>query len=286
LNGDDIPDIIVGGLDSIMKAYDAYNEDTLWKTATTDIIRSSPSVGDIDASALGSEIAFGNDGNDIYVFDNLGRSIGEYPYGSGNIIRMSPALAMIDSTDQELDVVIASFDNNVAALNYYGDTLSPYCLPLYGTPTISVSVGELDGDKLSETVITSQDHYLHVWENVGSNIASQYLLEWPQFHHDYQRTGLYDWIGGLSKGDAEPKDFSTATVMTLSLKDTLHTRVRVYNAKGNVVKTIVNQILPKGTYKPIWDGKDDNFAFLPNGLYFIELKIQNEKRVIPVRIAR
>jgi flagellar hook assembly protein FlgD len=113
-----------------------------------------------------------------------------------------------------------------------------------------------------------------------------YTLDWPQFHHDYQRTGLYNWISGMRGGDANPKEFSAATTLSFTLSDTLHIQVTVYDEQANPVKTLVSQVLPNGAYHPIWDGKDDNYAFLPNGLYLIEIKVRNEAKIIPVVLNR
>lgn len=65
---------------------------------------------------------------------------------------------------------------------------------------------------------------------------------------------------------------------------TIH--VTVYDEQANPVKTLVSQVLPNGTYHPIWDGKDNNYAFLPNGWYFIEIKVGNEAKIIPVVLNR
>ena len=122
-------------------------------------------------------------------------------------------------------------------------------------------------------------------ENKNSRVPP-YSLEWPQFHHDYQRTGLHNWVGNLGGGDASPKSFSTATTISFSLDDTVSAQMKVYDVDGNLVKHLVDQFLLPGTYNPSWFGKNDNFAFLPNGMYFIEIKVKNQTKIIPVEIDR
>jgi hypothetical protein len=133
--------------------------------------------------------------------------------------------------------------------------------------------------------VASSDGYLHVWKHQASEVVP-YTLEWPQFHHDYQRTGLYNWISGVRGGDANPKEFSTATTISFSLEDSLNIQIRVYDVEGNLVRNLVSQILPAGTYNPVWFGKNNNFALLPDGLYFIEIRVNNESKIIPVKINR
>ncbi|GAI57404.1 unnamed protein product, partial [marine sediment metagenome] len=74
--------------------------------------------------------------------------------------------------------------------------------------------------------------------------------------------------------------------MSFTLKNTLHTKIKIYDAEANLVKNLVNQTLPQGTHNLAWFGKDDNYAFLPNGIYFIKIKVKNESKIIPVEINR
>jgi len=283
---DGFAELITSRYNTNIMAYRPRNSTILWQTETYGAINSSPAAGDIRSGVdfPGNEIAFGNDSCKIWAVRGYwGDPWFPYPLFSGGIVRISPALASLDTLDG-VDIVIASNDWNVVALNYLGDTIAPYPLPVHSNLSSPV-VGDIDGDGKSETVIVTGEGYLHVWENINSEIPRN-LLEWPQFHHDYQRTGQYNWIGGFSGGDANPQVFSTATTISFSLKDTSSIQVKIYDTQGNVVKTLINQILPKGSYHPVWDGKNNNYTLLPNGLYFIEFKVRNERKVIPVRIRR
>ena len=197
----------------------------------------------------------------------------------------SPALAKLEGrSDEYCDIVFGSTYPKVYAVNYMKDPIYPFPLPVFGLPNSAI-IGDIDGDRKSEIILASDDGYLHVWENIDSKVLP-YSLEWPQFHHDYQRTGLYGWVGGLRGGDANPKTFSTGTTLSFSLKKALHTKIKIFDAEANLVKTLVNQTLPQGTHNLAWFGKDDNYAFLPNGIYFIEIKVKNESKIIPVEINR
>lgn len=249
-----------------------------------------PAVGDIHPGIPypGVEITFGNDASEIHLREkDDGDPVEFWPYIiDPNMfidVRTSPAIANMNG-DHNIDIMIGANNNYIYAFKYTSDTIAPYPLPLFGTPSSPV-IGDIDGDQKNEVILSSRDGYLHVWENMDSEVL-RYLLEWPQFHHDYQRTGLYGWVGGLRGGDANPKTFSTGTTLSFSLQNTLHTKIKIYDAEGNLVKTLVNQVLPGGTYHPVWYGKNDNYSFLPNGIYFIEIKVKNESKIIPVQINR
>ncbi|MGB7055866.1 MAG: C25 family cysteine peptidase [bacterium] len=287
INSDKFADVITGGIDGRIRAYDARNDAQLWERPTEGPINSAPVVGDVyPFPYTGIETAFGNDSGWVHLREKvLGDPLPGWPIQviPNAMIRTSPALANMNA-EQYLDIVFAANNNYVCAFEHDQDTIAPYPLPLFGKPS-SPLIGDIDGDRESELVIASSDGYLHIWANRSSKVLT-YALEWPQFHHDYQRTGLYNWVSRLSGGDANPKEFSTATTISFSLSDPLHTQIKVYDVDGNVVKDLVNQALPAGNYNPVWYGKDNNFALLPDGLYFIEIRANNESKIITVEINR
>lgn len=283
--GDGYPEMITGSVTDTLWAYKERTQDTLWKKNTGYEINSSPAVGDI-GSTTGKEVTFGNDDSKIWLKRcSNGNNLITWPYSTDGPVQTSAALARLEGPfDFYVDIVIAANDMWVYGLNDLTSDVSPYPLPLFGKASSPV-IGDIDGDSKSETVIASADGYLHVWENVNSNCARN-SLEWPQYHHDYQRTGLYGWTGGLSGGDSNPKSFSNATTITFTLLNTDHITVTIYDTEGNAVKTLTNQTLAAGTYHPVWYGNNNNLESLPNGIYYIVLKLRNEQKVITVEIAR
>ncbi len=196
---DGYAEIITGSVDDTVRAYKATTGNTLWKTGTGGDINSSPGVGNINPliGFDGNEIAFGNDFREIWAVRGIdGSEWLPWPLEVGGAVYTSPALANIDN-DQGLDIIIGSRDRYIHAYTYAGNIISPYPLPVFGdlasgmTP-MSAVIGDIDGDRKSENIFSSSDGYLHVWENRDSRVTS-YSLEWPQFHHDHQRTGLYGW---------------------------------------------------------------------------------------------
>jgi hypothetical protein len=285
LGADGVAEIIIGDMNDTIRAYKERTQTTLWKTNTYGQINSSPAVGDIHPSYEPAEIAFGNDAEEIWAIrGDSGTSWYPYPI-QADVVGTSPALAKLGGKfDWYPDIVVAAEDWIVYGLGYDGDNVTPFPLPVFGTPSSPV-IGDIDGDKKSETILATGDGYLHVWRNVNSYVQP-YALEWPQYHHDYQRTGLYNWVGGVGDGDASPPKFSTSTIISFSLTRTVSIQITVYDVDGNVVKNLVSQVLPKGSYNPVWYGKNNSYALLPNGIYIIEFKVDNERKYIPVEIDR
>ncbi len=193
LDNDNYVDIITGGEDGKIRAYDAADNILLWERQTEGPINSSPAVGDIHPIYNTLEITFGNDASEIHLREkDYGDNIPPWWYtiDPGTTVRTSPAIANING-DSYLDIIIGANNGYVYAFKHTMERIAPYPLPLFGTPSSPV-IGDIDGDRKSEMILASDDGYLHVWENMDSKVLP-YLLEWPQFHHDYQRTGLYGW---------------------------------------------------------------------------------------------
>ncbi|MCK4250754.1 hypothetical protein KAX97_04875, partial [candidate division WOR-3 bacterium] len=290
VNNDNHPDILAPDINNgILHAYDAYYDNPIWDTDPIQgyFNQSSPAVGNIHEDYPDEvEITYictkSSDAKLRLVDRLLGRDLEDWPLDiDDQVWKSSPALAFLQGhSDPYLDIIFSAYDCVLYGVNSDKEPIYPFPLLLFGKPN-SVVIGNIDNDRKSETILSSDDGYLHVWTNVNS-YCLPHTLEWPQFHHDYQRTGVYGWVGGLRGGDANPKTFSTGTTLSFSLEDTLHIRITVYDAEANPVKTLVNQTLPQGTYHPVWYGKDNNYSFLPNGIYFIEIKVKNESKIIPV----
>jgi len=286
LDGDEYADIIAGCATDTIIAYSFVSNDTVWKFKTESIINSSPAIGDIHPGYDGVEVSFGNNAGKIHLrWGMTGANIYLWPYtiSSGILVDGSPAIANING-DGDLDIIITANDNYCYALEYGAETIQPFPLPVYGSLSSPV-IGDIDGDKRSEIVLASADGYLHVWEAIDCKVPP-YTLEWPQFHHNYQRTGLHNWVDDTRGGKPNPKSFSTSTTVSFTLEKETDTKIKIYDEQGEPVKTLVNQTLPSGTYNPVWYGKDDNFVLLPEGIYFIEIKLKNQTKIISVEIDR
>lgn len=69
-----------------------------------------------------------------------------------------------------------------------------------------------------------------------------------------------------------PNPFRSSTVIRYSLSKPSHTILRVYDASGRVVKTLVDRKQGAGYYRVRWDLKDDKERRVASGVYFYVLK--------------
>ena len=68
-----------------------------------------------------------------------------------------------------------------------------------------------------------------------------------------------------------PNPFNPETTLRFAIPErgaSSVTTVKVYNSSGQLVNTLVNQILGAGEYETVWDGKDSDGMSVSSGLYF------------------
>jgi len=73
-----------------------------------------------------------------------------------------------------------------------------------------------------------------------------------------------------------PNPFNPSTTISYSLPEASHVSLRIYNIKGQLVKTLVNGSREKGVSKEVWNGDNDDKKSVTSGIYLYKLQINNE----------
>ncbi|MGH2570548.1 MAG: FlgD immunoglobulin-like domain containing protein, partial [bacterium] len=77
---------------------------------------------------------------------------------------------------------------------------------------------------------------------------------------------------------AAPNPFTTETEIAFSLPATDRVTIRIYDATGRLVRTLVDSTVPAGVYRERWDGKDNSGRSVASGLYFFKFKAGTAER--------
>jgi len=72
-----------------------------------------------------------------------------------------------------------------------------------------------------------------------------------------------------------PNPFNPETTIRFTLKETAPAKLYVYNIKGQLVKKLVDKVLPSGMHQIVWNGKDNNNCNVASGMYFYRLESAN-----------
>jgi hypothetical protein len=65
-----------------------------------------------------------------------------------------------------------------------------------------------------------------------------------------------------------PNPFNPETTIAFSVPTAGPTTVKIYNLKGQIVRTLVNEVREAGKHSTVWNGKDDRGNGVASGMYF------------------
>jgi len=68
-----------------------------------------------------------------------------------------------------------------------------------------------------------------------------------------------------------PNPFNPSTTISFTLADAGATELRVFNVRGQNIRRLVAGSLEAGEHSVVWDGRNDNGATVPSGIYFYKL---------------
>ena len=69
-----------------------------------------------------------------------------------------------------------------------------------------------------------------------------------------------------------PNPFNPTTTISFTLPERAHANLSVFDVNGNVIKTLVDDLLEEGSREVKWDGKDTRGRAVSSGVYFYRLK--------------
>ncbi|NQV17643.1 MAG: C10 family peptidase [Armatimonadetes bacterium] len=76
-----------------------------------------------------------------------------------------------------------------------------------------------------------------------------------------------------------PNPFNPFTIISFSIPEDTKVNLKVYNIKGQVVKTLLKEQIESGEHRITWDGKDDNKKPVASGIYFYKISAGKETKV-------
>ncbi|WP_205500018.1 FlgD immunoglobulin-like domain containing protein [Rufibacter psychrotolerans] len=90
----------------------------------------------------------------------------------------------------------------------------------------------------------------------------------------------------LGAASLHPNPFSTATKLAFVARQRGQALVKVTNATGQVVATLLHAPVAPGAHSLSWNGTDQNGRRLPSGIYFVSVQVGNEKETMRVALSR
>jgi hypothetical protein len=108
---------------------------------------------------------------------------------------------------------------------------------------------------------------------IGSVSGPSYLMEigyWRRQHEflsDAAETPTFVW--GL--GQNHPNPFNPLTTISFSLPRESLVSLRVFDLRGRLVRTLLDESRPAGVHTVVWDGRDESGGRVASGTYVTRL---------------
>lgn len=186
---------------------------------------------------------------------------------------------LVGPSDNLEDTILNRGPNNT--IEWYGTNLSsdpgfyawsddnPYTL---GQDSPCIDAGTTDFG-----IFTIPDWYGYPTYDLAGN---------PRIYGDQVDMGAYEWQGQVDIEDLivssslsmsnYPNPFNPVTSIKYDLAENSRVRMDIYNVKGQLVKTLLNQEMLAGTHSVIWDGNDDKGRAVSSGVYFYRMSLPNK----------
>lgn len=170
-------------------------------------------------------------------------------------------------------------------------------------------------DNASISISTDYDTWLTLWSNpeeITDDSWQEIIIDISQYADD-QETVYLRWTMGVTDGgwtycgwnidDVEilaiegiitdtdddnltfalhlhnyPNPFNPVTNIAFRISNKQQqVNLNIYNIKGQLVRSLVNEELPAGEHNIIWDGRDQSDRPAATGIYFYQLRIDNQE---------
>ncbi len=73
-----------------------------------------------------------------------------------------------------------------------------------------------------------------------------------------------------------PNPFNPSTTIAFNNPKTQNVNIAVYNAKGQLVKTLLNEVKTAGQHSVVWNGQNNNNETATSGIYFYKMTAGNQ----------
>ena len=72
-----------------------------------------------------------------------------------------------------------------------------------------------------------------------------------------------------------PNPFNPTTTINYTVLQEAPVEIKIFNVKGELIRTLVSDNKQPGNYSAVWDGKNNRGSILPSGVYFYILRTGN-----------
>jgi len=83
-----------------------------------------------------------------------------------------------------------------------------------------------------------------------------------------------------------PNPFNPETTIRFSLKDSSPVRINIYNIKGQLIRSLVNNNLTSGNHQIVWNGKDNDGRNVGSGIYLYRMESTGYNKTLKMMLMK
>jgi flagellar hook assembly protein FlgD len=76
-----------------------------------------------------------------------------------------------------------------------------------------------------------------------------------------------------------PNPFNPETTLRYALPEDELVKLQIFNIRGQLVKTLVNEKVKAGYHSVAWSGRDDADRAVSSGIYFVQMQAGQHRQV-------
>jgi hypothetical protein len=177
-------------------------------------------------------------------------------------------------SDQILDIVAADdYSDDVAVLLGNGDGTFGQTTHYYaGDGATSVAVGDHNGDRVPDLAVADRNADC-VAILLGN--TSEAEVDGPP------EAPLLSRLSSVG-----PNPLSVRTAIDFVLSEPVRAQLRVFDANGRLVSSLLDQDCPAGRNRVVWDLSQGGAAHVPTGTYFLTLDAQSRRGARRITVVR
>ncbi len=124
----------------------------------------------------------------------------------------------------------------------------------------------------SYSIVAYQNQYIYLTIQCVSNNAMMLMIDDVVLSSAVSNQDPLNMTIVNSLHGNYPNPFNPNTTIKYSVKKASPVSITIYNLKGQLVKTLVDEIMNAGEYNVLWNGTDDSNRSVTSGVYFCNMK--------------
>ena len=129
--------------------------------------------------------------------------------------------------------------------------------------------------RITDTALAASAQYRFIDIKAPREGADYWLLETGNGVDDYWH-GPVSLVPGpelvLHLAPNYPNPFNPTTLIRYTVPEGARVTLAVYDTRGRLIRTLVDERQPPGNYEVAWDGRGRNGGVVPSGVYFARLR--------------